>query len=232
MVLGKNSNHAVLLASGGLDSTVTAASARQAGYELLWLTVDYGQRHAIEIERARQVAVAMHAVKHTVVAVDLRRLGGSALTNDLPVPKDRPSEERTRGIPITYVPGRNLVFLALAAAHAEAEGASVIYFGANVVDYSGYPDCRPEFIAAFQQLASLATKRGVEGGKLVIDAPLVTLSKAGIIRVGRDLGVDYSLTVSCYQADQEGRACGRCDSCRLRREGFAGAGVPDPTRYR
>ncbi|HET8721297.1 MAG TPA: 7-cyano-7-deazaguanine synthase QueC [Nitrospira sp.] len=230
MVLGTHANRAVLLASGGLDSTVTAAFARQAGHELFWLTVDYGQRHAVEISRARQVAAAMQAVKHTVVAVDLRRLGGSALTTDWPVPKDRAGEERKRGIPITYVPGRNLVFLALAAAHAEAEGASVIYFGANVVDYSGYPDCRPEFIQAFERTVAAGTKSGVEGAALKVCAPLLEMTKADIIRMGIRLGAPLHLTHSCYDPVGD-LACGRCDSCIIRREGFAQAGVEDPTPY-
>lgn len=230
MVPFGNSNRAVLLASGGLDSSVTAALAREAGHELVWLTVDYGQRHAIEIDRARQVAAAMQAVKHTVLAVDLRKLGGSALTAELPVPKDRSSGERNLGIPITYVPGRNLVFLSLAAAYAEAEGASIIYFGANVVDYSGYPDCRPEFIRAFEAAVAAGTKAGVEGTALRVCAPLLDMTKADIIRAGARLGVPLYLTHSCYDPVGE-LACGRCDSCVIRREGFAKAGVEDPTRY-
>ncbi len=230
MVPFGNSNRAVLLASGGLDSSVTAALARKAGHELLWLTVDYGQRHAIEIDRARQVAAAMQAVKHTVLAVDLGKLGGSALTAELPVPKDRSSGERNLGIPITYVPGRNLVFLSLAAAYAEAEGASIIYFGANVVDYSGYPDCRPEFIRAFEAAVAAGTKAGVEGTALRVCAPLLDMTKADIIRAGARLGVPLHLTHSCYDPVGE-LACGRCDSCVIRREGFAKAGVEDPTRY-
>jgi 7-cyano-7-deazaguanine synthase len=224
------SSRAVLLASGGLDSTVTAALARDAGHELFWLTVDYGQRHAVEIDRARQVAAAMQAVKHTVLAVDLRSLGGSALTADLPVPKDRPSSERDRGIPITYVPGRNLVFLSLAAAHAEAQGASLIYFGANVVDYSGYPDCRPEFIRAFEAAVAAGTKAGVEGAALRVCAPLLEMSKADIIRTGVRLGAPLHLTHSCYDPVGD-LACGRCDSCVIRRQGFENAGVEDPTQY-
>ncbi|HEY7129004.1 MAG TPA: 7-cyano-7-deazaguanine synthase QueC [Nitrospira sp.] len=230
MVPFGNSNRAVLLASGGLDSSVTAALAREAGHELLWLTVDYGQRHAIEIDRARQVAAAMQAVKHTVLAVDLRTLGGSALTAELPVPKDRSSGERTRGIPATYVPGRNLVFLSLAAAYAEAEGVSIIYFGANVVDYSGYPDCRPEFIRAFEAAVAAGTKAGVEGTRLRVCAPLLDMTKADIIRAGVRLGAPLHLTHSCYDPVGD-LACGRCDSCVIRREGFAKAGVEDPTRY-
>jgi 7-cyano-7-deazaguanine synthase len=209
---------------------VTAALARDAGHELFWLTVDYRQRHAVEIDRARQVAAAMQAVKHTVLAVDLRSLGGSALTADLPVPKDRPSGERNRTIPITYVPGRNLIFLSLAAAHAEAQGASLIYFGANVVDYSGYPDCRPEFIRAFEAAVAAGTKAGVEGAALRVCAPLLEMSKADIIRTGVRLGAPLHLTHSCYDPVGD-LACGRCDSCVIRREGFEKAGVEDPTRY-
>ena len=225
----ETSSRAVILASGGLDSTVTAALAREAGHELLWLTVDYGQRHAIEVARARQVAAAMHAAKHTVLSVNLRALGGSALTAELPVPKDRRSEERSHGIPVTYVPGRNLIF-SLAAAHAEAEGVSLIYFGANVLDYSGYPDCRPEFIRAFEAAVAAGTKAGVEGTALRVCAPLLDMTKADIIRTGVRLGAPLHLTHSCYDPVGD-LACGRCDSCVIRREGFAKAGVEDPTRY-
>ena len=230
MVPFRKSNRAVLLASGGLDSSVTAALAREAGHELLWLTIDYGQRHAVEIDRARQLANAMQAVKQTVLAVDLRKLGGSALTAELPVPKDRSSGERNRGIPITYVPGRNLVFLSLAAAYAEAERASIIYFGANVVDYSGYPDCRPEFIRAFEAAVAAGTKAGVEGTALRVCAPLLDMTKADIILAGVRLGAPLHLTHSCYDPVGD-LACGGCDSCVIRREGFAKAGVEDPTRY-
>jgi 7-cyano-7-deazaguanine synthase len=224
------SNRAVVLASGGLDSTVTAALAREAGHELLWLTVDYGQRHAVEVARACQVAAAMHAAKHTVLSVNLRAVGGSALTAELPVPKDRHSEERSRGIPITYVPGRNLIFLSLAAAHAEAEGAALIYFGANVLDYSGYPDCRPEFIRAFEAAVAAGTRAGVEGAALRVCTPLLDMTKADIIRTGVRLDAPLYLTHSCYDPVGD-LACGRCDSCVIRREGFAKAGVEDPTRY-
>ena len=230
MVQPGSSTRAVVLASGGLDSTVTAALAREAGHELLWLTVDYGQRHAIEVERARQVAAAMGAAKHTVLMLNLRALAGSALTGDLPVPKDRHSAERSRGIPVTYVPGRNLVLLSLAAAHAEAEGASLIYFGANVLDYSGYPDCRPEFIRAFEAAVNAGTKAGAEGATLRVRAPLLEMTKADIIRTGIRLGVPLHLTHSCYDPVGD-LACGRCDSCLIRREGFSRAGVEDPTRY-
>lgn len=230
MVQPGSSTRAVVLASGGLDSTVTAALAREAGHELLWLTVDYGQRHAIEVERARQVAAAMGAAKHTVLVVNLRALAGSALTGDLPVPKDRHSAERSRGIPVTYVPGRNLVLLSLAAAHAEAEGASLIYFGANVLDYSGYPDCRPEFIRAFEAAVNAGTKAAAEGATLRVRAPLLEMTKADIIRTGIRLGAPLHLTHSCYDPVGD-LACGRCDSCLIRREGFSRAGVEDPTRY-
>ena len=221
---------AVVLASGGLDSTVTAAMAHQAGFELYLLTIAYRQRHAIEIERARQVATALGAQGHLVIDVDLRALGGSALTDDLAVPKNRPDKERAAGIPITYVPGRNLIFLSIAAAHAEVVGASVIYFGANVLDYSGYPDCRPEFIRAFEQVVALGTKAGVEGRTLEVRAPLLMLSKAEIIQAGMQLQVPFALTHSCY--DPIGiLACGRCDSCVIRKQGFAQAGVEDPIPY-
>jgi 7-cyano-7-deazaguanine synthase len=225
-----SSTRAVLLASGGLDSTVAAALAREAGYELFWLTIDYGQRHAIEVERARHVATVMGAARHTVVSVDLQAIAGSALTGQFAVPKDRPPEDRSRGIPITYVPGRNLIFLSLAAAHAETVGASLIYFGANVVDYSGYPDCRRDFLDAFEQAVNRGTKAGVEGASLGVCAPLLMMTKAEIIQTGDRLGAPLHLTHSCY--DPVGNlACGRCDSCLIRREGFVKAGVEDPTRY-
>ncbi len=221
---------AVILLSGGLDSTVTAAVAGHEGFALYLLTIAYRQRHVIEIEQARQVAAALRARSHIVVDVDLRALGGSALTGDLPVPKDRPEQERTQGIPVTYVPARNLIFLSLAAAHAEVVGASAIYFGANVLDYSGYPDCRPEFIRAFEETVAVGTKRGVEGSRLEVRAPLLTLSKAEIIQLGVKLQAPLHLTHSCY--DPVGSlACGRCDSCVIRRQGFAKAGVEDPTAY-
>lgn len=224
------SRRAVVLASGGLDSTVTAAMAKEDGCELCFLTIDYGQRHAIEVERARQVAAAMGAARHTVLSLDLRAIGGSALTSDREVPKDRRDAERSQGIPITYVPGRNLIFLSLAAAHAEVLGASLIYFGANVLDYSGYPDCRPEFIEAFEQAVNKGTKAGAEGTPLRVRAPLLAMTKAEIIRTGVRLQAPLHLTHSCY--DPIGTlACGRCDSCLIRREGFAKAGVVDPTTY-
>jgi 7-cyano-7-deazaguanine synthase len=230
MVAPRTLTPAVVLASGGLDSTVTAALAREEGYELLWLTIEYGQRHLIEVGRARQMAAAMRVAKHTVLSVDLRVVGASALTAALAVPKNRDGRERSHGIPVTYVPGRNLIFLSLAAAYAEAEGASVIFFGANVLDYSGYPDCRPEFIRAFEAAANIGTKAGAEGGRLRVHAPLLEMSKAEIIRTGIRLGAPLHLTHSCYDPVGD-LACGRCDSCVIRREGFSTAGVEDPTRY-
>ena len=227
MTDNSSSERAVVLASGGLDSAVTAALAREAGHDLVWLTIDYGQRHAIEIERARQVAAAMGAIQHTLLSVDLRAVGGSALTGDLPVPKDRSSGDRSHGVPVTYVPGRNLIFLSLAASLAEVIGASLIYFGANVVDYSGYPDCRPEFLTAFEQAAKAGTRAGTEGGSLRVCAPLLTMTKAEIIQTGVRLGAPLHLTHSCYDPVGE-FACGRCDSCRLRAKGFEEAGVSDP----
>ena len=221
---------AVVLLSGGLDSTVTAAVAKQVGCELFLLTIAYRQRHAVEIEQAKQVAAAFGVQNHLVVEVDLRALGGSALTGNLAVPKDRLEQERAQGVPVTYVPARNLIFLSLAAAHAEVVGASVIYFGANVLDYSGYPDCRPEFIRAFEQAVAVGTKSGVEGVRLEVRAPLLTLSKAEIIQLGMRLQAPLHLTHSCY--DPIGSvACGRCDSCLIRRQGFAQAGVEDPVAY-
>lgn len=224
-------NHrAVVLASGGLDSTVTAAIAKQEECELFFLTIAYGQRHAVEIERARQVAAALGAANHLVMNLDLRAIGGSALTGPEAVPKDRPRTERNQTIPATYVPGRNLIFLSIAAAHAEVMGASLIYFGANVLDYSGYPDCRPEFIRAFEATVKEGTKAGIEGNQLQVRAPLLMLTKADIIRRGVELQVPFHLTHSCY--DPEGDlACGRCDSCVIRLEGFAKAGVVDPIAY-
>jgi len=218
---------AVVLVSGGLDSATVLAAARADGFACHALSFAYGQRHAAELAAARSVAETLGAVEHRVVPIDLSAFGGSALTDlSLAVP-----EAPTAGIPITYVPARNTVFLALALAWAEVLGARDIFIGVNAVDYSGYPDCRPAFIDAFQQLANVATKAGVEGDAFRIHAPLLHLTKADIIRRGMQLGVDFSRTVSCYQADAAGRACGRCDSCRLRREGFGAAGVLDPTRY-
>ncbi|HEY4340985.1 MAG TPA: 7-cyano-7-deazaguanine synthase QueC [Steroidobacteraceae bacterium] len=218
---------AVVLLSGGLDSATVLALARRAGLECHALSVAYGQRHAAELDAAKRVATALGAREHRIMQVDLAGIGGSALTDlTLAVP-----ESPTTGIPITYVPARNTMMLALALGWAEVLGATSIHIGVNAVDYSGYPDCRPEFIAAFEALAARATRAGVEGTPLKIQVPLIARSKAEIIQAGTLLGVDYSLTVSCYQADAAGRACGKCDSCRIRREGFLAAGVPDPTRY-
>ena len=217
--------------SGGLDSTVTAAIAQQDGYHIHCVTVSYGQRHHVEVERARAVAEALGAAGQVVVTVDLRAIGGSALTADVEVPKDRTQEERAVEIPVTYVPARNTIFLSLALAYAETLNASAIYFGANVLDYSGYPDCRPDFIRAFETMARLGTKMGVEGQAVEIRAPLLMLSKAEIVRRGKELNVPFELTHSCYDPTVEGVACGRCDSCRIRREGFRLAGVVDPVPY-
>ena len=219
---------AVVLLSGGLDSATTLAIARSQGFDCCALSVHYGQRHSAELDAATRVAAALGARDHRVMRVDLAGIGGSALTDDsIAVP-----EHGTSGIPVTYVPARNTMMLSLALGWAEVLVARDIFIGVNAVDYSGYPDCRPEFIAAFQDLATRATKAGVEGASFRIHAPLIQLSKAEIVREGARLGVDFAATVSCYQADAEGRACGRCDSCRIRRDGFAAAGVPDPTRYR
>jgi 7-cyano-7-deazaguanine synthase len=217
---------AVVLVSGGLDSVTALAMAQSQGFDCHALTVDYGQRHRSELDAAKRVTQAA-GVPLKALPLDLRAIGGSALTDDIDVPEDG-----TSGIPVTYVPARNTIMLSLALAHAEVLGANDIFIGVNAVDYSGYPDCRPEFIAAYQQMARLATKAGVEGRQMTIHTPLIDLTKAEIIRSGIELGIDYSTTVSCYQADEDGRACGACDSCRIRREGFRSAGVPDPTNYR
>ena len=222
---------AVVLLSGGLDSTVTAAIAQQDGYSIHCLTVSYGQRHQVEVERARAVAAALGTAGHVVVTVDLRAIGGSALTADVDVPKDRPPEARASEIPVTYVPARNTIFLSLALAYAETVKASAIYFGANVLDYSGYPDCRLDFIRAFETVARLGTKMGAEGHGVEVRAPLLMMSKADIVRSGQALNVPFELTHSCYDPGVEGLACGRCDSCRIRREGFRLAGVVDPVPY-
>ena len=219
---------AVVLLSGGLDSATVLAMARTQGFECFALSVDYGQRHHAELAAAQRVARALGAREHRVVNIDLTGFGGSALTDsNIAVP-----EQASSGIPITYVPARNTIMLSLALAWAEVLHAQDIFIGVNAVDYSGYPDCRPEYVAAFERMANLATQAAVEGKPLTLHAPLLHLAKAEIIRQGVQLGVDYALTVSCYQADEQGRACGRCDSCRLRREGFQSAGVPDSTRYR
>jgi 7-cyano-7-deazaguanine synthase len=223
---------AVVLLSGGLDSTTTLAAAKAAGFEVYALSVDYGQRHRVELDCAVQIAEEMGAADHRTVKLDLRQIGGSALTAELAVPKGRAAEELGHGIPVTYVPARNTILLGLALGYAEVVGAFDIFIGANVLDYSGYPDCRPEFLAAFEALANLATKAGVEGaGRFRVHAPLLKMTKAEIIREGVRLGVDYAQTLSCYDPDPAGRACGRCDSCQLRKKGFAEAGVPDPTEY-
>ncbi|MDR1855280.1 MAG: 7-cyano-7-deazaguanine synthase QueC [Azoarcus sp.] len=224
-----NPPRAVVLLSGGLDSTTCLAIARDRGFETYALSVAYGQRHAAELAAARRVAAAFGAREHRLAHVELGLFGGSALTDPaIAVPEDREGDD----IPVTYVPARNTVMLSMALAWAEVLGASDIFIGVNAVDYSGYPDCRPEYIAAFETMARLATKAGVEGRPLAIHTPLIALSKAEIIRLGVELGVDYGLTVSCYQADDAGRACGHCDACRLRRAGFEAAGVIDPTPYR
>jgi len=218
---------AVVLLSGGLDSATALAVANEAGYACYALSLDYGQRHHAELDAARRVAKSLGVVEHKVIALDLTGIGGSALTDRKIAVPEQPGE----GIPVTYVPARNTVFLSLALGWAEVLGAWDLFIGVNAVDYSGYPDCRPEYIEAFQRLSQLATRAGVEGGAFQVHAPLITMSKAEIVRAGSRLGVDYALTVSCYMADAAGRACGRCDSCRLRAAGFAAAGSDDPTRY-
>jgi 7-cyano-7-deazaguanine synthase len=226
------SKKAVVLLSGGLDSTTVLAIARDEGFEPYALSFRYGQRHEVELERARLIAQSMGAAQHIVADVDLRAFGGSALTADIDVPKSRSSEEIGSGIPVTYVPARNTVFLSFALAWAEVLGSSAIFVGVNALDYSGYPDCRPEYIESFERMASLATKAGVEGRQqLRVHAPLMQLTKEGIIRRGLELGVDYSLTLSCYDPDARGRACGLCDACHLRLRGFEGAGIADPGQY-
>jgi len=220
-------NKAVILLSGGLDSATTLALARRDGFDCYCLSLDYGQRHRAELDAAAAIAQSLGAVAHRVLQLDLAAFGGSALTDPSLAVPTAPST----GIPITYVPARNTIMLSLALAWSEVLQAHDIFIGANAVDYSGYPDCRPAFIAAFERLANLATKAAVEGAPCHIHAPLIQMSKAQIIQQGQALGVDYGLTVSCYQADALGRACGQCDSCQLRRQGFAAAGIPDPTRY-
>lgn len=223
---------AVVLLSGGLDSATTAAIARAEGFELTALTVEYGQRHHCEIAAAERVAAALGVRRHVIERIDLAAIGGSALLSDGEVPKGRSSDEMEQGIPVTYVPARNTVLLALALGLAEVTGAADLFVGVNAVDYSGYPDCRPEFIAAFEKLANLATKAGVEGTlEFRVHAPLIRLTKAEIIRRGTELGLDYGLTHSCYDPTPEGVSCGQCDSCQLRRRGFAEAGLTDPLPY-
>lgn len=218
---------AVVLVSGGLDSATVLAIARERGWSCHALSIDYGQRHASELAAAARVAKALGAVDHRVARVDLAAFGGSALTDPAIAVPTVPMA----GIPVTYVPARNTVFLSIALAHAEVTGSDAIFTGANAVDYSGYPDCRPEYLRAFEAMANLATRRAVEGAPISIEAPIVDLSKADIVRRGTALGIDFAMTVSCYSADPAGRACGRCDACRFRREGFLGAGIADPTRY-
>jgi 7-cyano-7-deazaguanine synthase len=222
---------AVVLLSGGLDSATVAAIARRDGFDVHALSFRYGQRHALELDAAAKVAAQLGAVEHRIVDIDLRAFGGSALTSDIPVPKGR-SVDRLAEIPITYVPARNTIFLSFALAFAEVLGSSDVFIGVNALDYSGYPDCRPEFIAAFETMARLATKAGVEGTQhLSVHAPLVKMSKADIIRTGTALGVDFAMTLSCYDPSPDAAACGSCDSCQLRARGFADAGIADPTRY-
>ena len=222
---------AVVLLSGGVDSATALALAITDGFEAYALSFRYGQRHALEIEAAREVAAHLGAADHAIQEIDLRLFGGSALTSDIAVPKDRDVNEMAAEIPVTYVPARNTIFLAFALAWAEVLEADAIFIGVNALDYSGYPDCRPEYIAAFERLAALATKAGVEGKPVSIRTPLIDLTKAEILKIGAGLGVDYGLTLSCYDPTPEGRACGRCDSCRLRRKGFEGAWLSDPTVY-
>ena len=223
---------AVLLLSGGLDSTTLLAIARSEGYAVHALTFRYGQRHAAEVSAAQRVAAALGVAQHVIADIDLRTFGGSALTGDLEVPRDRPAAELGTGIPVTYVPARNTIFLSFALAWAEVLEAGDIFIGVNALDYSGYPDCRPEFIAAFERMANLATRSGVEGTRAVrVRTPLIAMSKRQIIETGRALGVDYAMTTSCYDPVADGAACGHCDACLLRRRGFAEAGLADPTRY-
>lgn len=226
-----NKPKAVVLVSGGMDSAVVLAMANAQGFDCAALSVQYGQRHVSELDAARRVANGLGAIEHKVVGIDLRSIGGSSLTADIEVPTDDDGHVIGESIPSTYVPARNTLMLSAALGWAEVLGARDIFCGVNAVDYSGYPDCRPEFIAAFEALANVATKAGVEGTRFKIHAPLMTLSKADIAREGVRLGVDFSQTVSCYKADAQGRACGHCDACKLRAEGFAAAGMPDPTHY-
>jgi 7-cyano-7-deazaguanine synthase len=222
---------AVVLLSGGLDSTTVLAIAKERGYDPYALSFRYGQRHEIELEAARRVANRLGVVRHVVADIDLRVFGGSSLTADIDVPKHQSADELTEDIPVTYVPARNTIFLSFALAYAETVGAQDIFIGVNALDYSGYPDCRPEYIAAFQSMANLATKAGVEGAQLRIHTPLIEMTKAEIVRLGTSLGVDYGLTSSCYDPDSEGRPCGHCDSCLLRLKGFDEAGLVDPLAY-
>lgn len=222
---------AIVLLSGGLDSATTLAIAQDEGFCCHTISFDYGQRHHYELKAAEAIASELNVTKHVVMKIDLRAIGGSALTDDIDVPEYRSQSEMESKIPVTYVPARNTVFLSMALAYAEVAGATDIFIGVNAVDYSGYPDCRPEFIISFEQTANLATRAGIEGDKYKIHTPLMKLGKEQIIQTGVKLGVDYSLTHSCYDPDSEGRACGRCDSCVIRARGFKDAGVPDPTSY-
>ena len=223
---------AVVLSSGGIDSTTAMAIAKHEGFKIFSLSFFYGQRHAFELEAAQKVANAIGVTKHLVINIDLKQIGGSSLTDDMDVPKDRDEQEMTREIPVTYVPARNTIFLSFALAWAEVLKSSDIFIGVNAIDYSGYPDCRPEYIDAFERMANLATKTSVEGNtKIRIKTPLIRLTKAQIIHKGIELGVDYALTHSCYDPSPQGQACGRCDSCQLRKKGFKEAGVLDPTQY-
>jgi 7-cyano-7-deazaguanine synthase len=227
-----SSRKAVVLSSGGIDSTTAMAIARYEGFKIYSLSFFYGQRHAFELQAAQKVANAIGVTKHLVINIDLKQIGGSSLTDDIDVPKDRGEQEMTRGIPVTYVPARNTIFLSFALAWAEVLKSSDIFIGVNAIDYSGYPDCRPEYIDAFERMANLATKAGVEGAANIrIRTPLIHLTKAQIIQKGMELGVDFALTHSCYDPSPQGLACGKCDSCFLRRKGFKEAGVTDPTRY-
>ena len=222
---------AIVLLSGGIDSSTTLAIAKDLGFKIYAISFNYGQRHRTELRAAEKVAKHLGAQEHLILDVSLDKIGGSALTDEITVPKDRGNHEIGTGIPVTYVPARNIVFLSLALGWAEVIGARDIFIGANVVDYSGYPDCRPEFIFAFEKMANLGTKAGVEGERFTIHAPLSNLTKAQIIKRGTQLGVDYSLTLSCYDPTEQGKACGHCDSCLLRKKGFKEAGIPDPTIY-
>lgn len=227
------SKKAVVLLSGGLDSTTTLAIARAEGYDTYVMSFRYGQRNRAELQSAENIVKSLGAKQHTIIDIDLRFFGASALTADIDVPKDRSDSDVGHGIPITYVPARNTIFLSYALAWAEVLAADTIFIGANTIDYSGYPDCRPEYIHAYQTMANLATQAGVEGKtKLTIRTPLIDKTKAEIIQIGTALGIDYSLTLSCYDPDIDGRACGKCDSCMLRKKGFLDAGISDPTRYR
>lgn len=226
-----NSPRAVGLLSGGLDSTTTLAIAKDQGFAIFALSFRYGQRHEVEIRAASQIAEFLKVSKHIIIDIDLRSFGGSALTSDIPVPKGRDVNQMVKNIPVTYVPARNTIFLSFALAWAEVIGANDIFIGVNALDYSGYPDCRPEYIRAYENMANLATKTGVEGNKLIIHTPLINMTKAEIIRKGLELNVDFSRTSTCYDPTSDGQACGMCDACLLRKKGFAEAGVRDPVKY-